>query len=185
VTEKNQARSAYAGLVTRAVAIIIDLLIIDGIAILTAGAVQLVVSLFGHTGQLDVAGILAGGVAYGVWCLLYFVTFWNLTGQTPGSRLLGIRVVDGTKGGDLGLRQSIRRFFALLLAALPLGAGFIRVLFDERRRGFHDRVARTVVRWVDSDEPEPPPVKTKAVIKSTAVVVGSAQGVERQLGPQA
>lgn len=176
-------QNAYAGLVTRAVAIIIDLLIVDVITIVVAGAVSLIASLFGHKGELGAGEILAGAAAYAVWCVLYFVTFWNLTGQTPGNRILHIRVVDARTGGDVGLRQSIRRFFALLLAALPLGAGFIRVLFDDRRRGFHDRVARTVVRWVDSDYPEPPPVKTRAVIQST-VVVDSAQGVERQLGPQ-
>jgi uncharacterized RDD family membrane protein YckC len=37
------------------------------------------------------------------------------------------------------------RFAALLLAALPLLLGFALILVDPRRRGLHDRIARTVV----------------------------------------
>jgi uncharacterized RDD family membrane protein YckC len=33
----------------------------------------------------------------------------------------------------------------MLLAALPLFAGFLRILIDDRRRGLQDRLARTVV----------------------------------------
>ena len=36
------------------------------------------------------------------------------------------------------------RCVGVLLAALPLFAGFILILFDERRRGFQDRFAGTL-----------------------------------------
>jgi uncharacterized RDD family membrane protein YckC len=32
-----------------------------------------------------------------------------------------------------------------VLAALPLFAGYLLILFDRKRRGFQDRLARTVV----------------------------------------
>lgn len=79
-----------------------------------------------------------------------FVLFWTLTGQTPGGRLLGFRVVN-VSGGGIPARQALRRFGGTVLAALPLGAGFLVVLFDDRRRGLHDRIGRTVVRW-DTDQ---------------------------------
>jgi hypothetical protein len=37
----------------------------------------------------------------------------------------------------------------LTLAAIPLGAGFLPILFDERRRGLQDMLARTVVISAD------------------------------------
>jgi uncharacterized RDD family membrane protein YckC len=37
------------------------------------------------------------------------------------------------------------RLAALVLAALPLFAGFVPILFDERRRGLQDMLAGTVV----------------------------------------
>jgi uncharacterized RDD family membrane protein YckC len=87
---------------------------------------------------------------------LYFVVFWTLTGQTPGDRLLGIRVIS-VKEGRIRIRQAALRFAGLVLSAIPLGAGFLPVLVDDQRRGFHDRIAHTVVRW-DADElPEVPP----------------------------
>jgi uncharacterized RDD family membrane protein YckC len=178
VNEQDQARAAYAGLVTRAVAIGIDLVVADGLAVLFAGAVNLIASLFGHKASLNLGEILAGGVAWFIWVGLYFIIFWTITGQTIGSRILGIRVVAGD-GGDLRFRPAIRRFFAMLLAALPLGAGFVRVLFDDRRRGFHDRVADTVVRW----EGRPPGRKraqeTDQVIEAGAVIVRPADALPR------
>ena len=42
-------------------------------------------------------------------------------------------------------RRALARFGALLLAALPLLAGFLPVLVDDRRRGLHDMLAGTVV----------------------------------------
>jgi uncharacterized RDD family membrane protein YckC len=37
----------------------------------------------------------------------------------------------------------------MVLAAIPLLAGYFVVLFSERRRGLHDRIARTEVILVD------------------------------------
>ncbi len=38
-------------------------------------------------------------------------------------------------------------FGGLIVSIIPLGAGFIPVLFGDRRRGLHDRIAGTVVCW--------------------------------------
>jgi len=141
----------YAGIVTRTVAFGVDALVVDGIAIILGGVVTLVASVFGHQGQISLVGAVFGAAAWIVWGGVYFVTFWMLTGQTPGGRMLGIRVT-GEAGGRLGLMQAVRRVIGLTLALLPLGAGFLPILTDERRRGFHDRFAHTVVRWVDDDD---------------------------------
>jgi uncharacterized RDD family membrane protein YckC len=167
------APSGYAGFVTRAVAIGLDALAINVIALLIGGAVNLVASAFGHHGSIDLLGALFGAAAWIVWSALYFVTFWTLTGQTPGSRLLGIRVVSAN-GGRLKFRQSLRRAVGMALATVMLGAGFLPVLTDERRRGLHDRMAGTVVRWDTGDEPEPAPETTGATVAGT--VPGGAAG---------
>jgi uncharacterized RDD family membrane protein YckC len=48
------------------------------------------------------------------------------------------------------------RFVGLTIAALPLFAGFLIILVDDRRRGLHDRLARTVVVEEGQDAPEMP-----------------------------
>jgi len=138
----------YAGLVTRAVALVIDLLTVNAIATLVGGAVNLVASAFGHRGGLDVTQATVGAVLWAVWVGSYFAGFWTLTGQTPGNRVLAIRVV-GAAGGTISATRALLRFAGLVIAALPLGAGFLPVLVDDRRRGLHDRIAGSVVIWVD------------------------------------
>jgi uncharacterized RDD family membrane protein YckC len=48
-------------------------------------------------------------------------------------------------GGILRPRRAVFRFACLILAAIPLLAGFLPILFDDRRRGLHDMLAGTVV----------------------------------------
>ena len=136
----------YAGIVTRAVALLIDLFAVNAIAVLTGGAIDLLAKLLGGDESLNARQALAGGTVWFLWLGLYFVIFWTLTGQTPGDRLMSIRVV-ATKRERIRIRQAVLRFIGLLLAALPFGLGFLPILIDDRRRGFHDWLAKTVVRW--------------------------------------
>jgi uncharacterized RDD family membrane protein YckC len=53
--------------------------------------------------------------------------------------------VMAVNGERLKPRRSVVRFVGIVLAALPLFAGLLLILFDNRRRGFQDRLARTVV----------------------------------------
>jgi uncharacterized RDD family membrane protein YckC len=147
----------YVGLVTRSVAFIIDIVVINLVVALVGAIINLLASLLGHNGGLSTEAAVIGGVIWWLWVVTYFVVFWTLTGQTPGSRLLGIRV-QSTSGGSLHVRQALRRFGGLILAALPLGAGFLLILVDDRRRGLQDRIGATVVRWVPdefADRPMP------------------------------
>jgi uncharacterized RDD family membrane protein YckC len=140
----------YVGLVTRALAFAIDAGIINLVAVVTAGLVDLVLSIVTiHHGTRNVLIAIAGAV-YVLWVAGYFVVFWATTGQTPGDRLLHIRVRPAS-GDRILPRRALLRFLALLASALPLFAGFLPILFDDRRRGVHDMVARTVV--IDDDEP--------------------------------
>jgi uncharacterized RDD family membrane protein YckC len=47
--------------------------------------------------------------------------------------------------------RSLVRFIGLILAIIPLFAGFLPVLFDSRRRGLQDFLSGTVV--LDADAP--------------------------------
>ena len=91
------------------------------------------------------AALAVGGVAYVIWTIAYFVTFWSTTGQTPGNRLLQIRVCRARDGGVLRPRKALLRLGAMMLCAIPLFAGFLPILVDNRRRGLHDVLAGSVV----------------------------------------
>jgi uncharacterized RDD family membrane protein YckC len=151
VTEEPQIHIGYAGLVTRAVALGLDALVVNIIAVITGALINLIASFFGSNGTLSPLEALLGGAAWLVWGAVYYTVFWSLTGQTPGDRLMGIRVY-GTTSDRIHIRQAFFRYWAMLLAFLPLGAGFVPVLYDEQRRGWHDRIAKTVVRWDEGEE---------------------------------
>jgi uncharacterized RDD family membrane protein YckC len=153
-----RAPVGYVGLVTRAVAAAIDAVVVNVIAVIVGAMVNLVASLFGHTGPLTAAEAIIGGIVWWLWVVTYFVSFWTLTGQTPGCRILGIRV-ENASGPKISSRQGLRRFVGVVLAALPLGAGFLLILVDNQRRGLQDRVGGTVVRWRTSEPPEPIPAE--------------------------
>jgi uncharacterized RDD family membrane protein YckC len=136
----------YVGLITRVVAVAIDALVINLIALVTGALVNLVASILGKQNGLTSAEAAVGVIAWWIWVTAYFVSFWTLTGQTIGSRVMAIRVEHAT-GGRIGWLQALRRFAGCVLAALPLGTGFLLTLVDDRRRGLQDRIGGTVVRW--------------------------------------
>ena len=68
-------------------------------------------------------------------------------------RLLGLRVI-GPDGGHPGLVRSVVRLVGLALAIIPLFAGFLPVLVDDRRRALQDFMARTVVLYEISSPPQ-------------------------------
>jgi uncharacterized RDD family membrane protein YckC len=95
-------------------------------------------------GALPGSALSAMGVVGAVLAAGYFLFFWSLSGQTLGKLLMGSRVVD-RRGGALGFGRAALRLAATLLAILPLGAGFVGLLTDPERRGWHDRIAGTKV----------------------------------------
>ena len=138
----------YAGLVTRAIAFAIDAAIINLAAAVVAVVVGLGVSVLNVPDAVVTFAVAAGGAAYVVWTVGYFTTFWSTTGQTPGSRVMGIRVVC-THGDDaISLRRALTRLAGMVLAAIPFFAGFLLIAVDDRRRGLQDRLARTLVLYV-------------------------------------
>jgi uncharacterized RDD family membrane protein YckC len=75
-------------------------------------------------------------------CFAYFAASWRRGGQTVGMRAWGLRLLD-----DSGSRPSWRavsiRFVMCLISWLPLGAGYLWILLDSRRRALHDIASGT------------------------------------------
>lgn len=138
-------RPKYAGLVTRALAFAVDAAIVD----LTGGFVGVVVglalSVLKTPDEVDKLLLAIGGVLFVLWTISYFVAFWSTTGQTPGNRVMRIRVRRSDSDEPLRMRWALVRLVALALAAIPLLLGFLPILLNERRRGLQDLLGRSVV----------------------------------------
>jgi len=50
-----------------------------------------------------------------------------------------------TDGKTVDAGTSVVRALGLLLSIVPLGLGFLWIAWDERRQGWHDKVAGTMV----------------------------------------
>jgi len=136
-----------AGLGSRYTAFLLDLLLI--------GAACALVSK---------GGSLIPGVGSALVITLCFVLFWGYPvlfevlgrGQSPGKRLLRLRVVDG-RGLPIRVEQSLVRNVVRILDMMPFGGfGMLCTLLDPYHRRLGDLAADTLV--VDERQQEAPDV---------------------------
>lgn len=156
-------RGQYAGFVSRAIAFLIDLLSVVFVQFLTVLIIRLSSNFLGLTSILNwldsmlgigtgitsnttvlvsirIVTVLSGVIIFN----LYVATSWALVDKTLGQALLGLRVLR-TNGTRLTFPKAIKRAVGYILSALPLFLGFLWVLIDDRRQGWHDKLADTVV----------------------------------------
>jgi uncharacterized RDD family membrane protein YckC len=138
---------AYAGLVSRLAALGVDLILV----VAAASAVRVLPEVVWKTiTHVPLPGWLSGtfGLAAALVPFLYFALCWWLLGQTVGQMLLGIAVRRHNGREDPTLIQAaLRSAFGLALAPLWL-VGMAAILWDPRRRAWHDKIFRTVVPYV-------------------------------------
>jgi hypothetical protein len=92
------------------------------------------------------------GLGFG-WTGLYFTAFLALwRGQTPGKRLLGIRVVR-LSGAPIGWWAAFERFGGYAASIFTGLLGFLQITWDRNRMALHDKITETVV--VREGEPRP------------------------------
>lgn len=80
------------------------------------------------------------------WFLLvtgYFVLFHGIGGKTIGKWLLGLKVV-GANGTPVTYGRAFLRWVGTMICIF-FGLGFLWILCNKERRGWHDLLART---WV-------------------------------------
>jgi uncharacterized RDD family membrane protein YckC len=136
---------AVASLVRRAIAGVIDVLILSSISaavvVLTLRVCELTVEqwrMLPPVPMLAFLMLLCGG---------YFVLFTAAGGQTIGKMTAHIRVINGpgVTPARVSFRTAVVRTVACLGSVLALGAGFLLAVINEDRCAFHDRVADTRV----------------------------------------
>jgi len=139
----SESTRAFGGAASRGVALVIDAALAQLAYLIVGGSLALILELAGGLSR----GAIAGGLFGGGWFVvtaIYFVAFWSITGATPGLALMRLRVVTAA-GAPPSVPRSIVRFVGLILAIIPLLAGFVPVFFDKRRRALQDFMAGTVV----------------------------------------
>jgi uncharacterized RDD family membrane protein YckC len=139
-------REALAGFWRRLVAAFLDWILIG----ILAAAIG---DLFGVEGPAPPAADgegfqfqLAGTGPFILVELIYFTYFHATTaGQSIGNKILGIRVLDADTGRSLPYARAFARALMSNLSALPCFLGFFWMLWEPRKRTWHDMVANSLV----------------------------------------
>lgn len=127
-------------ILTRAIAFLIDSLLITGITSLFL----LTPLLFGAGNFIsfrEFLGIflLPFYLLFVLFHILYHTYFLTLTGQTPGKSVFNLKVV--SRGGlSLEWHEALLRALGYLLSLIPAGMGFFWALFDKKKEALHDKL---------------------------------------------
>jgi uncharacterized RDD family membrane protein YckC len=137
-----------AGAVSRLLAFVIDVGLMNATFLLGSALISFVAhELFGASGNLPDQLLVVGTTAWLLAIGAYLVTFWALSGETPGMRFIGLRLGERDTHG-IGFRRAVRRLVWTGISFLALGLGFLGILLREDRRGWPDRRAQTTVLYV-------------------------------------
>ena len=148
---------AYADWGTRAVAYVIDaLIIIAGWAVLIAAVVagtKLRTSP-GPDGGTNIGGVGVGVIAASLAALVAFTFGYRLlnggkSGQTLGKRAVAIQVRDAQTGGPISYARAFGRYlaeiFAWIILPILVFVDLLWPLWDDRLQTLHDKAVNTVV----------------------------------------
>ena len=76
--------------------------------------------------------------------VVYFTYFHSATGQSIGKGLLKIKAIQ-TSGEPLNFKIAFIRWGGYFISGLAMYLGFLWVLFDKNKQGWHDKIAGTYV----------------------------------------
>ncbi|MCQ4325950.1 hypothetical protein CXK94_08090 [Stutzerimonas stutzeri] len=140
-----QGQFPAAGLVRRFAAIFYDsLLCIALMMVVTLFYQQVLLRLLygsdqlktlAETGGLDIDPLLSTLLLFSLFG--FFAKFWTHNGQTLGMQVWGIRI-QNADGSAIDLWQALLRFLIAILSWLCLGLGYWWMLWDKRKRTWHD-----------------------------------------------
>jgi uncharacterized RDD family membrane protein YckC len=89
--------------------------------------------------------IIASGLIFSV---VYYVAAWAKAGQTIGKMTLGIKVV-GADGNPPSWGAAFLRYIGYIVNVIVFSLGFLWIVFDGKRQGWHDKLAGTYVVYVE------------------------------------
>jgi uncharacterized RDD family membrane protein YckC len=118
----------------------------------TIGLAFLVVATIWFGGRLggeindQVRALAAGSGALIVMStgFLYFTFFAGSSGQTPGKRLFGLKIIRET-GEEMTYGRACLRSIYWIVSLLLFSIGFVMIAFNKQKQGLHDKLARTYV----------------------------------------
>ena len=76
--------------------------------------------------------------------LVYFTYFFGI-GQTPGMEAMNIKLTRTDGDPEIGYGKGFLRWIGMQISALVLCLGFLWILIDKNKQGWHDKIAGVYV----------------------------------------
>ena len=138
----------YAGFWIRAVAVVIDSIIVQivsyGLGYLVTSAMAQIALASDRPMELSLVDVVEIGATI-AWVVAYYVGFQSGAWQgTPGKRIVGIHVIR-TDGRRIGPLFAVARTLAQVLSGLPFGIGYMMAGWTDQKKALHDIICGTRV----------------------------------------
>lgn len=131
----------YSGFWRRFRAVLIDTIILLIITI------PILISLYGwdyFESEALVAGIGDFLISW-VFPAAATLVFWVYKQATPGKMLLRMKIIDAKNGSKPSILQYIIRYAGYFVSMIPFGLGYLWIVWDPQKQGWHDKLAGTIV----------------------------------------
>lgn len=143
-----QRAAEPAGFGIRLVAYLVDGVILFIPFLLVNLAIGAVLLSAGPESPSEIGAAAVAMIVYGALAMMsaaYLVVFWALRGATPGKSLLGLEIRTEQGQSPLGLPTAMMRLLGYVVSGSLFGLGYLWIAFSDDKRGWHDRIAKTVV----------------------------------------
>jgi uncharacterized RDD family membrane protein YckC len=175
-------RTAYGGFWRRAAAFLIDATLLAIGWVVGASIILFFVVISLQMGGQPITDANANGIVLAlvlgglVLCWLYFAGLEGSPWQgTVGKRVMRVAVTDEA-GSRIGFGRASGRYFAKIISAIPVLAGFWLVPVLGHKQGIHDLIAGTLVMKRDQLALVKAPPPSPQPVPATASPAGEAQG---------
>ena len=91
----------------------------------------------------DVENIVAAFIGLPV-SIGYFTYFFG-SGQTLGMKVVNIKLCGTDETYPVGYGKGFLRWIGMIISSLVIGLGFLWILIDKNKQGWHDKIAGTYV----------------------------------------
>jgi len=142
----------YAGPVSRLLAYGIDMFVaVTAFGLLATSVVGTINLALGAALEWDWRAGVFGITVFSVWMFLYLWVGTAISGRTLGKGIVGIKVVCAD-GNPISPGRAAARVLVLPISIITV-VGALGIVFDQRQRALHDRVAGTAVVYDWGDRP--------------------------------
>ena len=152
VTKESAKNVTVVGFAPRLLAALIDGAMVGFLSFMLAfviGLIAIFTNLI-NTGQGSSALELLTISCLLVFSIVYYIGFWSNDGQTMGKTVVGLKVIR-TDGSRLSVGRALLRYIGYIINAFLFSIGFLWAAFDPKRQGWHDKLAGTLVVFVETE----------------------------------